>query len=308
MRDPETFLVELYVVVDEFCKARPAPARRPGPVPALARSEVLTLALFGQWNRFRSERDFYRFADQRLRPYFPNLPSRPQLNRQIRQQHAALTGFALWLAQRLDASAAAYEVLDGTAVPTRNAKRRGRGWLPGVTDVGKCLRRGWIHGLRLLVCTTPVGTISGWGVGPASSNDRALAETLCAVRRAPQPELPSVGRPASAVYVADAGFAGQACTAHWLAAYHAHLVAPPLDRAEPTWTAREQRWLAGRRQIVESIIARLQQVFRLDGERPHSLAGFLARLAAKMGLHNVCLWLNCQHDQPALALADLPGW
>ena len=59
---------------------------------------------------------------------------------------------------------------------------------------------------------------------------------------------------------------------------------------------------------MESIFARLQQVFRLDGERPHSLAGFLARLAAKMGLHNDCLWLNFQHDQPALALADLPGW
>jgi hypothetical protein len=307
MCDPETFLVELYVVVDEFCKDAP-PTGRPGPAPSLGQSEVLTLAIVGQWARFRSERDFYRYADARLRPYFPRLPSRPQLNRLVRTQQPALTGFALWLAQRLGAATAIYEVLDGTAVPTRNAKRRGHGWLVGLADVGKCLRRGWIYGFRLLVCTTPAGIVTGWGVGSASTNDRALAETLFAARTRPQPRLPSVGRPASSVYVADAGFAGQDCTARWVAGYQTHLVAPPLERAEPTWTAREQRWLAGRRQIVESVIARLQQRFGLDGERPHSLDGFLARLAAKMGLHNVCLWLNRQHDQPALALVGLLGW
>ncbi|MDQ3696325.1 MAG: hypothetical protein M3464_22315 [Chloroflexota bacterium] len=60
MRDPETFLVELYLVVDEFCKEAAAPATRPGPAPSLWPSEVLTLAIVGQWARFRSERDFYR--------------------------------------------------------------------------------------------------------------------------------------------------------------------------------------------------------------------------------------------------------
>ncbi|MDQ3696324.1 MAG: transposase [Chloroflexota bacterium] len=243
-----------------------------------------------------------------MRPYFPRLPSRPQFNRLVRAQQAALTAFALWLAARLDAAAALYEVLDGTAVPTRNAKRRGRGWLAGPTDIGKCLRRGWIHGLRLLVCTAADGIVTGWGVGPASTNDRALAETLFAARTVPQPRLPSVGTPARSVYVADAGFAGQECEAHWGATYQAQLVAPPLARAAPTWTARDQRWLAGRRQVVERVIARLQQPFRLDAERPHRLDGFLARLAAKMGLHNVCLWLNRQHGHPDLALAHLFGW
>jgi hypothetical protein len=308
VRDPETFLVELYVLVDEFGKSLPPPRCRPGPSPSLWPSEVVTLALYSQWARFRSERDFYRFANARLRPYFPRLPSRPQLNRLLRQQQSALTAFALWLAQRLGAAMAPYEVLDGTAVPTRNAKRRGRGWLVGLADIGKCLRRGWIYGLRLLVCTTPAGIISGWGVGPASSNDRALAETLFAGRATPLPRLASVGTPASGIYVADAGFAGQACEAHWETAFHVRLVAPSLARAVPAWTACEQRWLAGRRQIVESVIARLQQAFRLDAERPHGLDGVLARLAAKVGLHNVCLWLNRQHGRPDLALADLVGW
>jgi hypothetical protein len=307
MPDLETFLVELYVLADACCKTDPPPGLRPGPAPALWPSEVLTLAVVSQWARFRSERDFYRFAAAHLRPYFPRLPSRPQFNRVLRRHQAALTGFALWLADRLGVSTAPYEVLDGTAVPTRNAKRRGRGWLAGLTDIGKCLRRGWIHGLRLLVCAAPTGPVTGWGVGPASTNDRALAETLFAARTAPTPRLPSLGTATSGVYVADTGFAGPDCEAHWVT-YRAQVVAPPQDGAKRAWPVQDRRWLAGLRQVVESIIDRLQGPFGLDLERPHTLAGFQTRLAAKMALHNVCICLNRQHGQPDLALAHLPGW
>jgi hypothetical protein len=306
--DPETFLVELYVLVDEFAKTQLPPASRPGPAPALDRSEVLTLAVFSQWARFGSERDFWRYAETRLRPYFPRLPSRPQCNRQLRRHHTALSAFALWLAARLDAVAAPYEALDGTAVPTRNAKRRGAGWLPGIADIGKCLRRGWIEGLRLLVCTTPEGIVTGWGVGPASANDRALAETLLTQRTEPIPALASAGTTASSVYVTDSGFAGATYEGRLQQERHVQLVAPPQTGSRHRWSRAERRWVAGRRQIVETVIGRLEDAFRLERERPHELGGFLARLAAKMALHNACLWLNRQRGQPLLALVDLFGW
>jgi hypothetical protein len=306
--DPETFLVELYVLADTFCKTHLPPDRHPGPAAALDRSEVVTLGVFSQWARFGSERDFWRYAETRLRPYFPHLPSRPQFNRQVRRQHEAVTGFALWLAAQLGADTAPYEAIDGTAVPTRNAKRRGRGWLAGVADIGRCLRRGWIEGLRLLVCATPEGTVTGWGVGPASANDRALAETLLAQRAEPEPALPSVGQPASGVYVADSGFAGKTCQGHWVAQHQAQVVAPPQSGSKHAWSRAERRWVAGKRQIVETVIGRLEDAFRLERERPHALDGFLARLAAKIALHNVCLWLNRRLGQPALGLADLFGW
>ena len=60
--DTVTFLTTLYVMVDDFCMENLAPECHCGPKASLSRSEVITLAIFGQWERFASERDFYRFA------------------------------------------------------------------------------------------------------------------------------------------------------------------------------------------------------------------------------------------------------
>jgi hypothetical protein len=83
--DLETMLVSLYVLVDDWWeRAHPPSPRKPGRPPSLSASEVITLAILAQWPRFRSERDFFRFADAHLRTYFPNLLSHGQLNRRIR--------------------------------------------------------------------------------------------------------------------------------------------------------------------------------------------------------------------------------
>jgi DDE family transposase len=306
--DPETFLVELYVPVDEFCKEHLPPERRPGPAAALCRSEVITLALFAQWARFRSERDFWRYATAHLRPLFPTLPGRAQFNRQMRRHRDAIAAFALWLAERLGAPQASYEVLDSTAAPTRNAKRRGRGWLPGLADIGWSNRLGWYEGFHVLAVAAPSGAVTGFGFGPASSNDRALAEVLFAQRAAPAPRLPSAGQTATGVYVADSGFAGVACEARWVADHQAQVVAPPQEGSGRAWPPPKRRQLARLRQVIETVFDHLLFAFRLERDRPHELDGFQARLAAKVALHNFCLWLNRRLGQPDLAFAELLGW
>ena len=72
MLDLDTFLTRVSVAVDDFCQTQlPPEPPQPGPVPSLYRSEVITLALFGQWAPFPSERAFYRSASQQLRPACP---------------------------------------------------------------------------------------------------------------------------------------------------------------------------------------------------------------------------------------------
>ncbi len=77
------------------------------------------------------ERAFYRYASHHLREAFPQLPDRSQFNRLQRSYRDAITAFALFVVRVLRAQETAYEVLDSTAVVTRDAKRRGLGWLAG---------------------------------------------------------------------------------------------------------------------------------------------------------------------------------
>jgi len=72
----------------------------------------------------------------------PQLPTREPCNRQVRQQHAALVAFFRPLVALLAAQHCAYEALDSSGGPTRDAKRRGAGWLPGLADIGWSNRLG----------------------------------------------------------------------------------------------------------------------------------------------------------------------
>src|SRR4051794_41960459 len=128
--DPDTFLTTLYVLVDERCRGLPE-VRRRGPEPALSRSEAITLALLGQWGRFGSERDFYRYADRRLRGAFPRLPHRTQLNRQIRRERDAIVAGGAAGADPLGGRGGGDEGAGGGGGPGRDGKRRGGGGAGG---------------------------------------------------------------------------------------------------------------------------------------------------------------------------------
>src|SRR6266516_2125498 len=119
MKDIETFLTTLYVMVDDFCKATwPLEVTHPGPRACLSCSEVVTLAVFGQWSQFPSERAFYRSAVCHLRPAFPTLPEREQFNRLQRQQRDVIVAFSLYLVEHMQAPCCLYEALDSSGIPT----------------------------------------------------------------------------------------------------------------------------------------------------------------------------------------------
>jgi hypothetical protein len=307
--DPDTFLTTLYVLIDDFCQSQGFDEKhRPGPAASLSCSEVVTLAVFGQWAQFPSERAFYRYAVRHLRPAFPTLPNREQFNRLQRQSREVIVAFSLYLVDHMQAQHCLYEVLDSSGIPTRDAKRRGAGWLAGQADIGWSNRIGWYEGFHLLTSITPTGVITGFGFAAGSCNDHPLAETFFAARAHPSPPLKSVGAPAQGVYVADKGFAGDLLHRYWQAAYGVQVVSPPHQRSKVHWSKPWRRWLAGLRQIVESIYDKLLNTFRLARERPHILDGFQARLAGKVALHNFCLWLNLQLGREPLAFADLLDW
>lgn len=309
MIDLETFITTLYVMVDDFCQGELKPERcKPGPTASLSRSEVLTLALFGQWVQFPSERAFYRYTQHHLHEAFPQLPARSQFNRLQRSHRDAITALALFVVRKLQAQDTAYEVLDSTAAVTRDAKRRGAGWLAGQADIGWSNRVGWYEGFHLLLSVTAQGVITGFGFASASTHDQHLAATLFAARHTPSPRLPGAGQPAHGSYVADKGFAGARPRRQWQERYQVDLITPPHQSSKQRWPKALRRWLASLRQIIETVNDKLLNTFRLVRERPHDVTGFQARLAAKVALHNFCIWFNLQLDRAPLAFAELLEW
>ena len=153
MLDVDTFLTTLYLITDDFCQSRP-PKRHPGPDASLSDSEVITLAIFARWSRFASERDFYRYASGHLREAFPTLPERSQLNGLVRLCTDLIEEMSLHLAKVLEVEERPYEVLDSSAMPVRDAKKRrgGRlGWPVTLTSDGPTA---WA-GTRASVCSLP---------------------------------------------------------------------------------------------------------------------------------------------------------
>lgn len=305
MLDIDTFLTTLYVTIDDFCiKDLPREPIQSGPPPSLTRSQVITLALFGQWARFRSERDFWRFAKEKLHHLFLNLPDGSQFNRLQRQHQEAILALSHHLVKLLDGQNCPFEVIDRSGVATRWCGRRGVGWMPELTDKGYCSRLGYFEGFHLLISANPEGVITGFAVGAASAKDQPIAEAFFLARHQSLASAPCVG-PAcrSGDYVTDKGFNGKMRHQNWLASFGVRVI-----HSEAGCTRMWRRWMAGLRQIIETVNNCLLNVFRLENERPHELRGFFSRLSAKVALHNFCIWLNRSLGRPSLQFADLLGW
>lgn len=308
MLDVDTFLTTLYVMVDDLCQSSPPQQNRPGPQASLCESEVITLTIFGRWSRFASERDFHRYAEAHLKEAFPTLPDRSQFNRLVRFHADDMERVAVKLGQTMEGGEPPYQTLDASAMPIRDVKRRGHGWLPGDADIGWSNKLGWYEGFSLLSAVEPSGVITGFCFGSASTADQSLAETFFAVRAYPTPRLPSAGPVACAPYVADKGFEGAENHRRWLQSYGAEVIHPPKRNSKKPWSKRLRQWVASIRQIVETVYDKLFNTFGLWRERPHDLQGLRARLASRVALHNFCIWLNEQLGRPRLNFADLMGW
>src|ERR687886_2087151 len=226
--DLDSFLVSLYVLVDDWWQGRHQPAaRRRGRPALLTESEILTLAVLAQWPRWRSERDFWRFASAHLRTYFPDLLSQSQLNRRIRDLEPEVRILQRELAQMLLDPSSVYHVLDTTLIPALvrvRACRKGLFW--GQAAFGRCVSKTeWVYGFNVALCVTPEGVITAFGLAPANCDERPIGEFLVA----------SDGHDG---YLADKGFSSLEWERRWLEDYGALVAATPQKSTRRAWPER----------------------------------------------------------------------
>jgi hypothetical protein len=295
MLDLDSFFVSLYVLVDDWWKlehsSEPPRAGRPA---LLTDPEVITLAILAQWPRFRSERDFWRFARAHLRPYFPKLCSQSQLNRRVRSVEPDLRDFQRALARTLCGVSEVYHVLDTTLIPAIVRVRASRkGLFAGQATFGRSASKTeWVYGFKVALSVSPEGVICAFGLAEASSDERPIGEYL-------------IIEDSHDAYLADKGFTGVQWERRWSDLYGALVAATPKDNSKRAWTKADRRWASGKRQIIEGVIDQLKDIFALERHRAKTLQGLLARLAAKMAAYTCGQRLNDQLGRPLRHLADL---
>jgi hypothetical protein len=293
--DLDSFLVSLYVTVDDWWRASHASTpRRPGRPALLADSEVLTLAILAQWPRFRSERDFWRFADAHLRTYFPYLCTQSQLNRRIRALEPELRFLQGALAGDLSDPSAVYRVMDTTLIPAIVRVRASRKRLfCGQASFGRSASKTeWIYGFKVALVVDPEGVITAFGLAGAASDERPIGEALVASDR-------------YGAYLADKGFTGVEWERHWMEVYGALVAATPYDGSRRAWSKADRRWASGKRQIIEGVIGQLKDFFSLERHRAKTLGGLLTRIAAKVAAYTCAQQINNSLGRPLRHLVDL---
>ncbi len=334
--DLNTFLTTVYAITDllyqrDYAADKP---RRPGKKPELSDSEVLTLALLAQWQADRSERAFGRYAAKHWQAYFPRLLSQSQFNRRVRDLCGVLCRLGPAIAREVTRTLGvpAYEVLDGVPVPLMRRCRGERHRCFAAEAAIGCggSDRDWYYGVKLLTAVNAHGLITGFVVGPASTEERWLAEALLRWRAYPTAPAPKasdlepilgsrgpkrgprvgptgpvglasgVGQATAAGYLADLGFAGERWAGHWQADYGAAVLTQAAYDDQAAEAALD-RWLHRLRQVVEQVNQGLTAMLGLAFPRARTYWGLLTRLAAKVAAYNVSLYLNHLYERATFA-------
>jgi hypothetical protein len=295
--DLDSFLVSLYVLVDDWWKlehaSEPPRAGRPA---LLTDPEVITLAILAQWPRFRSERDFWRFAQAHL-----CAPT----SRSSAPRASSTGGCAPWSPSCATSS---------VRWPQRSVvlRRSTMSWTPPSSrphsegegfSQGSLLRAGHLReerlqdrvGLRVFkvaLSVSPEGVICAFGLAEAASEERPIGDFL-------------IIEDSHDAYLADKGFTGVRWERRWSDLYGALVAATPKDDSKRAWEKTDRRWASGKRQIIEGVIDQLKDIFGLERHRAKTLQGLLARLAAKIAAYTCGQRLNDQLGRPLRHLAEL---
>lgn len=272
----EDQLIVLFCLIDDWVRAHPLP-RRPGPPPACADSEVLTMAVGRELLGGRTERSFLRMVRRDWGHLFPHLPAQSELNRRTRWLHGALEPIRRDVLAQLPSATSTLLGVDTSPLPVkqRTRVRRGRGaTFDGPRELtagfGYCAaKRAWFFGFRLAVLA-PLsdGVPRHWALCPAAVDEREVAAEL-------------LRGESNLLVVTDRGFDGAAMRDR-LACQGSLLLTPPrkLRRYQPSSLVRH--FVRRRRNRCERPFQVLQDRFALLQHRARTFGGLLTRVSAKL--------------------------
>jgi Transposase DDE domain len=280
----ELLFVYVYCLVDDAIKmgALRIP-RRPGPAPACADAELLTIALVRHLLGRRSENGFLAEIRRDWLSLFPHLPDQPEVNRRTRWLWGAFE--QLRAAWSVTVPADPVQQIDTSALPVKHCSRvRGPdGWTgPGNDLAARFGRDGahaeWFYGFRLAI-RTDLGRriVRAWSIVPAAVDERQIGTDLI------------IGDAAAIdALLLDKGFNGSRFAAE-MASGGIDVVIPPTRTQRRTMPKTLQRLIARLRNRVETSFKEITDQMELARHGAHTFEGLLTRTVAVLAAHTLLL-------------------
>jgi hypothetical protein len=280
----ELLFVYIYCLVDDAIKAGALLIpRRPGPAPACADAELLTIALVRHLLGRRSESGFLAEIRRDWPHLFPYLPDQPEVNRRTRWLWGAFEQLrAAWAAA---VPADPVQQVDTSAIPVKHPSRvRGADqWTGPGNDLAARFGRdgahaGWFYGFRLAI-RTDLGRriVRAWSIVPAAIDERQIGTDLVAGDAAAIDAL-----------LLDKGFTGSRFAAE-MADGGIDVLIPPTRVQRKTMPKTLQRLIARLRNQVETSFREITDQMELARHGAHTFEGLLTRTVAVLAAHTLLL-------------------
>jgi Transposase DDE domain len=287
--DLDTLLIALYVeLVDRIIPAHRPRRRGPGRPPRVTDAELVCVAVAQVLLRFDDERHWLRAAPARVGHLFPRLLEQSEYNERVKQAAALMEAALRWLADHTPATAEQLRLMDATPIGCGQSKTTAqRSDLFGGAGYGyESAHSRWYWGVKLLLLTTPDGTVTGFGLAnPKLFGERAATREILTAQPANRPTPGSV-------VITDKGLAGT--DSEQLFTDWDLTLLRPARRDEKTPRAFPN-WL---RQRIEAIIWTLKHQLGLERHRARVPAGLWARIVQRLLALNAVIWHNWTINAP----------
>ena len=245
-------------------------------------AELVCLAVAQVLLRYNDEQHWLRAAPSRVGHLFPRLLGQSEYNERLKHAAPLMETALRWLAEHTPGSAEPLRLMDATPIGCGQSKTTTqRSNLFGWAGYGyESAHSRWYWGVKLLLITTPDGTVTGFGLAnPKLMGEREQTRQVLTRQPANRPA------PGTAV-VTDKGLSGDD-TEQFFTGLDLTLIRPA--RRDEKTPRPFPNWL---RQRVEAIIWTLKHQLGLEDHGGRVPQGLWTRTVQRLLALNATIWHN----------------
>ena len=277
-----TNLIEIFCILDEFCKyfepelrrhTLETPGKRHRDRPCrMSDSEIMTILVIFHTRRFRDLKSFYLYyVCRHMREEFPHTVS---YNRFVERQAQVGMHLLLFLETCALGKCTGISIIDSTPLVACHIKRmRTHRTMRGLAALGKCTM-GWFYGFKLHLVINDKGEIMQWRLTPGNVDDRS-----------PLKDSDFTDKLFGKLF-ADRGYISQDLFER-LFVDGIHLVTRLKRNMKNSLMSLHDKLLLRKRSVIETVNEELKNVCQIEHTRHRSVDNFVTNLLAGLIAYNL---------------------